>query len=560
MNETNNRFRLLSLSFILVVLVLAIVVRLFSLGIWQRPFLLEQSQARVLRKMVIPAYRGMISDRHGEPLAVSTPVDSVWVNPKLFVASAKDLSGLADILGMKSQDILKRVQRSKKKSFLYLKRRIPPEQGHLVRALSLPGVYLQREYRRYYPSGEVSAHVVGFTNVDDKGQEGLELAYNEWLAGVAGTKEVVKDRKGHVVETIALLKKPKKGHALVLSIDERIQYAAFRSLAETVKKFKAQSGSVVVLDTQTGEILAMVNAPSYNPNNRPSRHDGRYRNRALTDIFEPGSTIKPFNLALALESGKYTKDTKIDTNPGWMVIDGHEIKDDGMNYGVITLTELLQKSSNIGAAKVMLSLSPDDYWQLLHRVGFGQTPGTHFPGEASGVLPVQTHWSPVEIASVAFGYGMSISTVQLARAYSVLANGGMIRDLSLIKLKSPKPARRVMPKAVANALLEMMRSVVGRGGTGRRAAVPGFKVAGKTGTAYIASGGRYNKKDPHYMASFVGIAPASRPRLVVAVVIRDPQGEHFGGLVAAPLFAKVMGSALRIMNIAPDDLGDKPVK
>ena len=551
MEGANNRSRVMVLSAILLLLLFGIVWRLLMLGIWDRPFLLKQSKARVLRTISIPAYRGMITDRHGEPLAVSTPVDSIWFDPRSFIPDPSDMASLSKILSIPLSVIQARYEQNEGKSFVYLKRRIPPEQGDLIRQLNIPGVYLQREYRRYYPNGEVSAHVVGFTNVDDKGQEGLELAFNDWLSGVSGRKEVLRDRKGHVVENVTLLKKPRQGRQLVLSIDQRIQYLAYRSLSRTVSAFQAKSGSVVVLDVHTGEILAMVNVPSYNPNNRPSQHDGRYRNRAVTDVFEPGSTIKPFNLVLALESGRYTPESKIDTSPGWMIIDGHRISDEGLNYGEITLTQLLQKSSNIGAAKVMFSLSPDNYWKLLRRVGFSQLPGTHFPGEASGSLPYQAHWSPVEIASVAFGYGMSVSTLQLAKAYAILADGGLDRDVSLLKQDKPLPGRQVIPAKIANQMLNMMRSVV-EGGTGRRARVPGYHIAGKTGTAYIAGKQGYNKKDPHYMASFVGIAPATDPRLVIAVVIRDPKGQHFGGLVAAPLFSRIMGGALRILNIAPD--------
>lgn len=551
MEGANNRSRVIVLSGILLLLLAGIIWRLLMLGIWDRSFLLKQSKVRVLRTLSIPAYRGMITDRNGEPLAVSTPVDSVWFDPRSFTPDGKDMAALAKILSIPVSTLQRRYLYNKTKSFVYLKRRIPPEQGDLIRQLNIPGVYLQREYRRYYPNGEVSAHVVGFTNVDDKGQEGLELAFNDWLSGEPGQRKVLRDRKGHVVENVALLKKPRQGRQLVLSIDQRIQYLAYRSLSRTVSAFQAKAGSAVVLDIKTGEVLAMVNVPSYNPNNRPSQHDGRYRNRAVTDVFEPGSTIKPFNLVLALESGRYTPETKIDTNPGWMVIDGHRISDDGLNYGVITLTQLLQKSSNIGAAKVMFSLSPDDYWKLLRRVGFSQLPGTHFPGEVSGVLPYQSHWSPVEIASVAFGYGMSVSTLQLAKAYAILADGGWDRSVSLLKQDKPLPGHQVIPVKIANQILTMMRSVV-EGGTGSRARVPGYYIAGKTGTAYIAGKQGYNKKNPHYMASFVGIAPATHPRLVIAVVIRDPKGQHFGGLVAAPLFSRIMGGALRILNIPPD--------
>ena len=554
MSNNKKNIRVILINIILLLFFAVVLWRLFDLTVLQRNFLMSQSEARILRTVTQVSHRGNITDRNGDVLAISIPVDSIWVNPRLFKPTAVELSELAKYLQISQDVILARVKQNDKKYFLYLKRRMPTATAKLIKHLKIKGLYLEREYRRYYPDGAVDAHIIGFTNVDDNGQEGLELSYNKWLAGTPGERRVIKDRLGNIIADVAEIRKPVQGKNLALSIDQRIQYVAYRDLKNQVNKYHAAAGSVVVLDTRTGEVLAMANVPSYNPNNRPSKHDGRYRNRAITDIFEPGSTIKPFNIALALESGRYTPDTKIDTNPGWMVVDGHTIRDDGMNYGVITLTQLLEKSSNIGATKVMFSLSPDDYWHLLQNVGFGVRPGTGFPGEASGLLPYQRRWAATEIASMAFGYGVSVSTLQLAKAYMILADHGVSHPVTLLKLNpgTKVPGKQIISAKVADEVLMMMRSVV-KGGTGKRARVPGYLVSGKTGTAYIAGPNGYDKKNPKYMSSFVGIAPASDPRLVVAVVLRDPKGQHFGGVVAAPLFSKVMGSALRILHIRPDD-------
>ncbi len=545
-------WRLYLLIFLLCVALVGIVWRLFDLSILKRSFLLRQSKARILRIVKIPAYRGMITDRLGTPLAISTPVDSAWANPKTFKASPEKIQDLAKLLGLSPGFIQRRIKRGVHREFVYLKRGNPPEIAKRVKALKIPGVFFQREYRRYYPEGEVAAHVVGLTNVDDRGQEGLELAYNKWLSGSPGKKEVLKDRVGNIIAEIALIKKPQQGHNLVLSIDHRIQYLAYRSLKEAVHKFHAESGSLVVLDVKTGEILAMVNQPSYNPNNRPKIHDGRFRNRAVTDMFEPGSTVKSFNIALALESGKYTPGTIIDTNPGWLWVGGYKIKDDGLNNGKISLTQVLKKSSNIGAAKIMLSLRPQAYWDLLRDVGFGQRTRSGFPGESNGILVSRKTWQPSVVATLAYGYGIAITTLQLAHAYAILADGGLKIPVSFVKVSDPANGVRVLRADVANEVVKMLESVVQKGGTGTRARVKGYRVAGKTGTAYIATSKGYDKH--RYMSSFVGIAPASDPRLVVAVVMRDPKGQHFGGIVAAPVFSKVMAGALRFMDIAPDDL------
>lgn len=536
--------------FLLFLILAGVFWRLIDLNFLNRVFLLKQSEARILRVVDMPAHRGMITDRLGSVLALSTPVYSAWINPKLFSPAISERRQLAHILGLSTHDIM--FAQQSKKTFVYLKRQNPPDVMQKIMALQIPGIYFQVEYKRFYPEGEVAAHVIGLTNVDDQGQEGLELAYNQWLAGVPGKKEVLKDRLGHVIADLNVLKQPQQGHDLTLSIDHRIQYAAYRALKEQIETWHAKAGSVVVLNAKTGEILAMVNQPSYNPNNRPVKHDGRYRNRAVTDSFEPGSTMKPFTIALALQSGKYKESNLIDTNPGSMKIGGYFIRDD-LNYGIVNLTQILQYSSNIGAAKILLSLSPTDFWNLLRHVGFGDRTSSGFPGESPGKLEAHTTWYSSDVATMAYGYGVAVTALQLAKAYEILANGGWSRPVTFLKQSTEPPARAVMPSRIANQVAHMLESVItGKGGTGSRAAVPGYRVAGKTGTAYIAEDKGYNKKK--FVASFVGLAPVSNPQLVIAVVIRDPQKQHFGAIIAAPVFSQVMSDALRILDIPPDNL------
>ena len=550
----HSTWRLILVLVVLFFLFSAVLARLFYVCITDRQFLLQQSNHRILRQQVIPAYRGMIMDRTGVPLAISTPLDSVWVNPGRYKASVSQSHQMAALLQLDEKNMRAKIQSAllAGKEFLYLRRINPPSVGSAVEQLKLPGVHIQREYKRYYPEAEVAAHVVGLTNVDDHGQEGLELAYDHWLSGTDGMREVIKDRLGHVIKNVATLTQPSQGKNITLSIDHRIQYLAYRALKWQVDKYHAAAGSVVVLDTQTGEIIADVNQPSYNPNDRPKDHDGRFRNRALTDMFEPGSTIKPFTIALALSSGHYQPDSTIDTSPGKMRIGGYTIKDDGLDYGILSLTEVLKKSSNIGAAKIMLSLPPQDYTRLLRKVGFGQRTHTGFPGEASGLLLERSHWYPSVVATLAYGYGIAVTTAQLAQGYQVLANHGVKLPLTFMRQSKPVKGTQVLSGKVADEVVNMLKTVVSREGTGWRARVSGYTVAGKTGTAYIAGPSGYDKHK--FVASFVGIAPASRPRLVVAVVIRDPQQQHFGGVVAAPVFAKVMAGALRFMKIKPDNM------
>lgn len=540
----------------LCLLLLGILWRLIDLNLINRSFLLQQSRARILRVVDMPAHRGMITDRTGSLLALSTPVYSVWVNPQYFEATKKQVIALAGALKMTSKQILHRTHQ-KNREFVYLKRRNSPAVMQKINALKIPGLHFQMEYKRFYPKGEVTAHVVGLTNVDDKGQEGLELTFNQWLSGVPGKREVVRDRLGHVVADIAMIKKPQEGRNLTLSIDHRIQYLAYRALKKQVQKLHASAGSVVVLDVKTGEILAMVNQPSYNPNAPGRSHNGNFRNRAVTDSFEPGSTMKPFTIALALKSDKYKPDTIVDTSPGRMKVGGYVIKDDGLDYGKINLEQILQKSSNIGAAKIMLSLEPELFWNLLQNLGFGHRTHSGFPGESRGRLVSRTIWYPSDVATLAYGYGIAVTTLQLAKAYAILANHGLMRPVSFLKVAKPVQATPVMKASVADKVVDMLESVVEKGGTGTRASVSGYRVAGKTGTAYISNGHGYDKH--RHVASFVGLAPVSNPRLVVAVVVRDPKKRHFGGLAAAPVFAKVMGGALRILDVSPDRLNSKKV-
>lgn len=541
------------LGFISLVVV-GLLARIFDLVILDQRFLQHQGDERVLRLVSTPAFRGMIMDRNGFPLAVSTTAYSVWVNPKEWHPDSSQVSMLARLLALKPKvinSLLNRYQ-DKKREFVYLKRSLPPEVAEKVHALKIPGVYTQQEYRRYYPEGEVAAHVVGFTNVDDQGQEGLELAYNEWLQGEPGKKWVTKDRLGRVISDVKLVQEQKSGHDLVLSIDRRIQYIAYRELLAGVTENKAVSGSLVVLDAQTGEVLAMANYPSFNPNKRTSSDRASYRNRAVTDTFEPGSTIKAFTVASAIESNKFKPNSMIDTSPGWMRI-GHNIVKDHNNNGVIDLAQVLQLSSNVGAAKMVLNMPADQLWSLLHRVGFGDSTGVEFRGEQVGSLIHHQPWGAFVLATLSFGYGMSVTTLQLSRAYMVLANNGIKMPISLLRLDHAPTGEQVVSAQLAKQMLTLLEAVLKKGGTGQKANVPGYHVAGKTGTSLIAGNGGYQKH--RYHSSFVGIAPVSHPRFVVAVVVQDPQGKnYYGGDVAGPIFSKVMEETLRLYSVPPDDI------
>ena len=535
---------------------LLLLARGVDLHVLRKDFLQHQGDARYLRVVPVAAHRGMIRDRNGEPLAISTPVDSVWVEPDAFIAAHGQWPRLARLLGMKVSELERRVLPRRERAFVYIRRHLAPQRAAQVMALQIPGVSLQREYHRYYPTGEVTAHVIGFTNVDDEGQEGLELAWNEHLRGLPGSQRVLKDRLGRVIKHIELIRKAQPGEDQVLSLDQRLQYLAYRELKRMVIRQNARSGSAVILDARTGEVLAMVNQPSYNPNNRGQLRGTRYRNRAVTDVFEPGSTVKPFTVAAALESGKYTPATLIDTAPGVFRVGRYPVHDI-RNYGRISVTTVIQKSSNVGASKMALSLEPERLWQAYARLGLGEITGSGFPGEVSGVFSHRRHWSDIERATLAFGYGISVTPLQLARAYLVLANDGRLPP---VRFRPPAEdetvsGRQVMPAKVARAVRRMMETVVQPGGTAVRAAIPGYRVAGKTGTMKKATAGGYS--EDRYVAVFAGMAPASDPRLVMVVMINEPRnGVYYGGEVAAPVFARVMSSALRLMNVPPDAVSE----
>jgi cell division protein FtsI (penicillin-binding protein 3) len=522
--------------------------------VFETAFLQVQGKLRYLREVEVDAGRGVISDRQGEPLAISTPVKTVTANPREFVGDATQVAALAGILEVKPDRL--RQLLSSNKGFVYLKRRVNPEVAQKVQELELTGVRLETEYRRFYPSGEVTAHILGFTDWADRGQEGLELAYEPWLSGTPGLKRVIQDGKGRVVENVENIQSPRPGKDLTLSIDRRLQFLAYRELKAAVNKHRARSGSAVILDAKTGEILAMVNRPSYNPNGKRDNRGGRLRNRAVTDVFEPGSTVKPFTVAAALEQGRFSSDTPIDVNPGQLRVGSYLVRDH-RNYGMIDVATVLRKSSNVGASKIALSMKPETLWKFYARIGFGENTESHFPGESGGRLPHFSDWSPFEQATLSFGYGLSVTPLQLAGAYAVLANGGMKLPLSLMKLDAAPRGERVMRRSTAQAVVKMLEGVVDREGTAPLAAISGYRVAGKTGTAKKSVSGGY--AEDRYLSMFVGLAPASDPRLVMAVLIDEPRGEqYYGGLVAAPVFSKVMGGALRILNIAPDEQPSGP--
>jgi len=545
------RFYLI-LSFIALI-VAGLVWRVFDLAVLNQHFLRHQGDERVLRMVSTPSFRGMIMDRNGFPLAVSTTVYSVWVNPQEFSPLTEDLSALSRLLGLKSKDIINSAKQNTKKhrEFVYLKRAISPVLANQVKVLNIPGTYLQQEYKRYYPEGEITSHIIGFTNIDDQGQEGLELGYNQWLQGEQGKKWVIKDRIGRVISDVQTIQDEKPGSDLVLSIDRRIQYLAYRELLSGVIQNQAASGTAIVMDAQTGEILAMVNVPSFNPNNRQGVKSDAFRNRAATDVFEPGSTIKAFTVASALESGVITPDSMIDTSPGWMRVGRNVVKDEHGNNGIMSISQILQKSSNMGAAKIVLALPPNQLWSMLHRVGFGENTGVGFPGEQNGVLIKHNPWGQFILATLSFGYGMSVTPLQMTRAYSVLANHGVKLPLSLLKLEGVPKGEQIIDHKIAEQMLSLLESVFAKGGTAQTISIPGYRVGGKTGTSKMVGEGGYQKN--HYTSSVVGIAPLSNPRIVITVVIHDPQGKnYYGGLVSGPVFQKIMEGTLRMLDVPPD--------
>ncbi|MGH8193150.1 MAG: peptidoglycan D,D-transpeptidase FtsI family protein [Woeseiaceae bacterium] len=532
--------------------VTSLVARAVHLQVFNRDFLNQEADSRHLRIEKITAHRGSITDRNGEPLAISTPVDSVWANPQELAPAVDKIPQLAAALGVDSQLLMRRITRSMDKEFLYLQRHLNPEQAHRVMALQLPGVNVLREYRRYYPAGEVAGHLVGFTNVDDIGQEGLELAFNHWLSGESGAKRVLKDRFGRSVENVESIRPPHPGKDLRSSIDLRLQYLAYRALKLAVQKNRAHSGSIVILDVATGEILAVVNQPGYNPNDRAQYSAERYRNRAITDIFEPGSSIKPLVVAAALESGQYTASSMIDTSPGYIVV-GPKTIEDHHNLGRVSVTTILARSSNVGATKIAMSLEPDLLWRTLADFGLGSLTASGFPGESAGMLTHYSHWQEISQATLAYGYGVSVTALQLAQAYAAIGNDGYFRPVSLVSLDQPKEGRQIIAVETARSLMHMMEEVIMPGGTGTKASVAGYQVAGKTGTAWKFAAGGYSEDE--YVSIFAGLAPASDPRLAAVVMIDEPSGKfYYASDVAAPVFADVMSESLRLLAIPPDAL------
>ncbi|MDE2311328.1 MAG: penicillin-binding protein 2 [Betaproteobacteria bacterium] len=537
------------LLFVLLLLCLcALMARAVYLQGIHNDFLQQKGDARYGRVVDINAHRGMITDRYGEPLAISTPVESIWVSPQDVEATPKQVKQLAQIVGMNIEEVKNRLSDTSR-DFVYLKRQLPPEQAEKIVRLGVPGVSLRREYRRYYPNADVTAHLLGFTDVDDNGQEGIELALQEQLGGKAGSQRVIKDRRGYIVEDVASIRAPKPGNDLALSLDSKMQYLAYREIKLAVEQHNAKAGSIVVLDAKSGEVLALANWPSYNPNNRDKPGLKVLRNHAVTDLFEPGSTMKPFTVAAALEAGKVRPETVINTEGGIFTVGRRKIHDTHPETA-LTVAQVIQKSSNVGAAKIALSLPPETFWRSLSETGFGAQTGSAFPGEAAGRLRDYKKWQPIEQATMSYGNGISVNLLQLARAYTVFANDGDLKPVTLLKQDVPVAGKKIYSHATAQAVRDMLELVVKPGGTAPLAQINGYRVAGKTGTAHKLENGHYVNR---YIASFVGLAPASNPRLIVAVMINEPSGEqYYGGQVAAPVFSNVMGSALRLLNVPND--------
>ena len=535
---------------------ISLLARAIYLQVIDQDFLAKQGDARILRDVKLSANRGMVLDRNGEPLAVSTPVDTVWADPRKLAQHPQDFARLAKALDRDKNWLARRVTSNLDREFVYLVRHMRPADADKVKALGIPGVDTLREYRRYYPAGEVTGHLLGFTNVDDVGQEGLELAFDQWLGGEPGIKRVMRDREGRTIEDIERIKAPRPGQDLRTSIDLRVQYLAYRALKQAVQENSAHGGSVVVLDIQTGEVLAMVNQPAFNPNDREQYLPSRYRNRATNDFFEPGSSIKPFIVAAGMKTGRFHSDTLIETGPGTLRVGIKTVKDKH-NLGTIDVRTVLGKSSNVGVVKIALTLKPQEMWSTLHDLGFGSVTGSGFPGESAGILTGYEHWRSIGQATMAYGYGLTVTPLQLAQAYAVLGAGGMRRPVSLRRVDVPPEGERIMDEANARELVQMMESVVSEAGTARRAAVMGYRVSGKTGTSWKAADGGYNSTK--YMAVFGGVVPSSNPRLAAIVVVDEPSaGKFYGGDVAAPVFSEVMSGALRLLAIPPDDLQRVP--
>lgn len=558
-------WRLILIFVVMVLCVLAIFWKLTSLHVLQKDFLQGQGDARTIRTEPLSANRGMITDRNGEPLAVSTPVKSIWVNPKEISQELRDIEVLARALDIETATLAGNIAANADKEFLFVKRRVSPAEADSVLALRIDGVYARQEYQRYYPQGEIAAHVVGFTNVDDEGQEGMELAFEDWLRGVPGRQQVMKDRRGRVIRELDTLAPAQPGKNLELSIDFRLQNHTYKELKSEYLLRGARSASVVVMDVHTGEVLAMANQPSYNPNNRGAISDfSALRNRAMTDLVEPGSTAKAFTVAAALESGLFTPETLVDTNPGRIRVGRDWVTDAttrAVNHGMLTVQGVITKSSNVGATKLALAIGHERLRNMLERVGFGTVTGTGFPGERSGVLPNHRIWHDIETATLSYGYGLSVTALQLASAYTTLVSGGIRKPVSMLKLGPESlatlPTEHVISEDIAHSVMAALETVVDkeRGGGATAANVPYYSVAGKTGTAHVVGASGYESNV--YNSLFVGYAPASDPRIVVVIIMNEPGGnEHYGSQVAAPLFSKIVTGAMRILNVTPDRLDD----
>lgn len=547
--ELAGRRRFILSCFMLVMC--ALIWRAIDLQVLNNGYLQKRGKAVYLRDIKLPAYRGKITDKDGHALAISAPVSSVWINPQELDLGERTAE-LAKYLELNLDGLEKKLKAVAEKRFVYLRRHMDPQVVQMIADMQLPGVYLQKEYRRYYPDGEVAAHLVGFTDIDDEGQEGLELSFNDHLKGIAGVERVLRDGKRQMVKHIDKIRSPIPGKDLELSIDRRLQYLAYRELKAAVAQQKAKSGSLVLLNPETGEVLAVVNQPAFNPNDRSELIASHVRNRAFVDVFEPGSTMKPFTVAAGMESGLFNTKTMIDTNPGYMKVGRSQVRDH-RNYGEIDLATLLLKSSNVAASKIALSIPPMGLWRLLDKLGFGHSTDNGFPGEARGKLVGYEQWRPIERATLSFGYGLSSSTLQLAHAYSAIANDGLVQPVTLVKNKHQAVGEQVMGAKIAEQVRAMLKGVVSQAGTAPRAQVHGYSVAGKTGTVKKAIAGGYS--EDNYLGIFAGMAPAGDPKLVMVVVIDEPKaGDYYGGLVAAPVFSRVMSGALRLMNITPDDL------
>jgi len=548
----NLRNRLILVGGALGLCSIALVGRALDLQVISNDFYRQQGDARSLREIPIPTSRGMITDRNGEPLAVSTPVESIWANPQELLKNPARIPQLAKALGVSPDALTRKLSQRAGKEFVYLKRRINPDEAKRILAAKIPGVFSQREFRRFYPQGEAMSHILGFTNIDDLGQEGLELAFDDWLRGKPGAKRVIRDGAGRIVESVDLVKAAEPGRDLTLTIDRRIQFLAMRELRAALERTGASSGSTVVLDIATGEVLAMANLPTYNPNAVGVGNPDTHRNRAVTDVIEPGSTMKPLTVASALEAGVITAHSTFDTNPGWMP-NGKYRTTDHRNYGVLDTTGVITKSSNVGVSKIVAKVPSQQYYEFLKRFGYGHKTNSGFPGESSGVLAPPSRWSGTTKQTMSYGYGLSATPLQIAQAYAALGNGGRLIAPTFVKGERHEPVQ-VLDPAISGTIMRMMQTVTEPGGTATQAAILGYHVAGKTGTARkFNEFGGYSRR---YVSFFAGVVPVNNPRFSMVVVINDPDPAkgYFGGFVSGPVFKSVMEGSLRLMDVAPDDI------